>query len=132
MQKSETATVLQIIDTITYLCQCFRRMKKIQKNGNKWKNTQSWKNAPSEQNKHKPIRRRRRKVPTGRKRNGQVKILVNDWSLVGPAEIFGQSHYPGNRIPGFKVLVVGDLTKAYRKIGAKKAVIYPVPSQVAA
>lgn len=99
-------------------------MKKIRKNGNKWKLTQSWKNAPSEQNKQKPTRRRRRNVPKGRKRNGQVKILVTDQSLVGAAEIYGRVHYPGNKIPGHKVIFSSDPEKDRRKIGALKSLIF--------
>jgi hypothetical protein len=93
-------------------------MNKIQKNGMNGQNTTR--------------RRRRRNVPKGKKRNGQMKILVNDQSLVGAAEIYGKSHHKGGKIPGYKVLVVDDLMKAYRKIGVKKAIIYPVPTEMAA
>lgn len=71
----------------------------------------------------KPIRRRRN-VPKGKKRNGQMKILVGDESQISPARIYGESHFPGKKIPGFKVLVTEDPKKAYRKIGARKAIIY--------
>lgn len=71
-------------------------------------------------------------MPKGRKRNGQMKILVNDQSLVGAAEIYGKSHHKGGKIPRYKVLVVDDLMKAYREIGARKAIVYPVPTHMAA
>lgn len=75
---------------------------------------------------NKSNRRHKRNVPSGRKRNGQMRILVTDRSLVGAAEIYGRVHHPGNKIPGHKVLVVKDLMKAYREIGVKKALVYPV------
>lgn len=76
--------------------------------------------------KNESNRRHKRNVPSGKKRNGQMKILVTDRSLVGAAEIYGQVHYPGNKIPGHKVMVVNDLMKACREIGVKKAFVYPV------
>lgn len=63
-------------------------------------------------------------MPNGRKRKGQMRILVSDPSQIGSAEIFGKVHYPGNKIPGHKVILSEDPEKDRRKIGALKSLIF--------